>query len=465
MKHNTPGNRNTRQPDLGRDPIPQLMLRLALPSVIAQTINMLYNMVDRMYIGNIAGVGAYALTGVGLTLPVITLISAFSSLFGTGGAPLASIKLGEGRREDAERILGVSAFMLLAASALLFAAFMLFMDPLLLAFGASENTLPYASDYLSIYLLGTVFVQLVLGLNPFITAQGCAREAMISVIIGAALNIALDPLFIFALGMGVRGAALATVISQGVSCLWVLLFLMGRHARMRLLPANIRFSLPILRATVALGVSPFTMTFTESAIQVVLNRGMMTYGGDLYVGTMTIISSVVHLFSTPLSGYTNGVQPLMSFNYGSGQLDRVRRTFRLLLLSTVTITVTYCGLIELFPRAFIRLFASDEALIELTVRGLRIYAAGLGIFGLQNAIQSMFVGLGQAKISLFIAVLRKIILLIPLALVLPLFIGVTGVYLAEPIADILSATTATCLMLWQFNRILDHRRQELAHAN
>lgn len=465
MKHIISNNGNTRQPDLGRDPIPQLMLRLALPSVIAQTINMLYNMVDRMYIGNIAGVGAYALTGVGLTLPVITLISAFSSLFGTGGAPLASIKLGEGRREDAERILGVSAFMLLAASALLFVGFTLFMDPLLMAFGASENTLPYASDYLSIYLLGTAFVQLVLGLNPFITAQGCAREAMISVIIGAALNIALDPLFIFVLGMGVRGAALATVISQGVSCLWVLLFLMGRHARMRLLPANIRFSLPILSATVALGVSPFTMTFTESAIQVVLNRGMMTYGGDLYVGTMTIISSVVHLFSTPLSGYTNGVQPLMSFNYGSGQLDRVRRTFRLLLLSTVTITVTYCGLIELFPRAFIRLFASDEALIELTVRGLRIYAAGLGIFGLQNAIQSMFVGLGQAKISLFIAVLRKIILLIPLALVLPLFIGVTGVYLAEPIADILSATTATCLMLWQFNRILDHRRQELAHAS
>lgn len=462
MNHNPQAS---RQPDLGRDSIPRLMLRLALPSVIAQTINMLYNMVDRMYIGNIEGVGAYALTGVGLTLPVITLISAFSSLFGTGGAPLASIKLGEGRREEAERILGVSAFMLLAASALLFSAFMLFMNPLLMAFGASENTLPYASGYLSVYLLGTAFVQLVLGLNPFITAQGCAREAMISVVIGAVLNIALDPLFIFFLGLGVRGAALATVISQGVSCLWVVLFLMGKQARMRLVPSNIRFSLPILCATVALGVSPFTMTFTESAIQVVLNRGMMTYGGDMYVGTMTIISSVVHLFATPLSGYTNGVQPLMSFNYGAGRLDRVRGTFRLLLFSTVAITMTYCALIELFPRAFIRLFASDGALIELTVRGLRIYAAGLGIFGLQNAIQSMFVGLGQARVSLFIAVLRKIILLIPLALTLPLFIGVTGVYLAEPIADILSATTATCLMLWQFNRILDHRRQELAHSH
>ena len=447
-----------RQIDLARDAIPGLMVKLALPSVIAQTINMLYNMVDRIYIGSIEGVGAYALTGVGLTLPVITLISAFSSLFGTGGAPLASIKLGEGKRQDAERILGVSAFMLLCTSAVLFVFFQLAMNPLLMAFGASENTLPYASAYLRIYLLGTVFVQLVLGLNPFISAQGFAREAMFSVVIGAALNIALDPLFIFALGMGVRGAALATIISQGFSCLWVLRFLTGSSGRMRLCRANLRFDRAILARTVSLGVSPFTMTFTESAIQVVLNRGMMTYGGDMYVGTMTIISSVVHLFSTPLSGYTNGVQPLMSFNYGAGNLSRVKKTFRLLLLSTVTITMG----IELFPRPFIRLFAHDEALIELTVRGLRIYAAGLGIFGLQNAIQSMFVGLGQAKVSLFIAVLRKIILLIPLALVLPLFLGVTGVYLAEPIADITSATTATCLMLYHFGRILARREQELA---
>lgn len=453
---------SNRQIDLARDSIPALMLRLALPSVIAQTINMLYNMVDRIYIGNIAGVGAYALTGVGLTLPVITLISAFSSLFGTGGAPLASIKLGEGRRKDAERILGTSAFMLLCTSAVLFAVFQLAMDPLLMAFGASENTLPYAKEYLRIYLLGTVFVQLVLGLNPFISAQGFAKEAMISVVIGAALNLLLDPLFIFAMGMGVRGAALATIISQGFSCLWVLRFLAGAGGRMRLRLSNLRLDRGILARTVSLGVSPFTMTFTESAIQVVLNRGMMAYGGDMYVGTMTIISSVVHLFSTPTGGYTNGVQPLMSFNYGAGNLDRVRRTFRLLLLSTVTITMGYCALIELFPRPFIRLFAHDEALIELTVRGLRIYAAGLGIFGLQNAIQSMFVGLGQAKVSLFIAILRKVILLIPLALILPPFFGVTGVYLAEPIADITSAVTASCLTLYHFNRILARREQELA---
>ena len=451
-----------RQNNLACDPIGTLMLRLALPSVIAQTINMLYNMVDRMYIGAIEGIGAYALTGMGLTLPIITLITAFSSLFGTGGAPLASIKLGEGKPEAAQKILGVSAFMLLCTSAVLFVGFQLFMDPVLMAFGASENTLPYAKAYLSTYLWGTTFVQLVMGLNPFITAQGFARDAMLSVVIGAALNIILDPLFIFVLGMSVRGAALATVIAQGVSCLWVLHVLCKKETRIRLMRSNLRFDKPILARTLSLGVSPFTMTFTESAIQVVLNRGMMLYGGDMYVGTMTIIASVVNLFSVPLHGYTHGVQPLLSFNYGAGRIDRVKKAFKILLVSTVVITMTYCSLMELFPRLFIRLFAHDEALIELTVRGLRIYAAGLGIFGLQLAIQSMFVALGQAKISFFIAVLRKVILLIPLALVLPRFAGVTGVYLAEPIADITSATTATCLMLYHLPRILSRRTQEIA---
>ncbi len=453
---------DARALNLGQGHIPSLMLRLALPSVIAQTINMLYNMVDRMYIGRIEGVGAYALTGVGLTFPIITLISAFSSLFGTGGAPLASIKLGEGNRERASRILGVSAFMLLCTSAVLFAAFQLFMEPLLMAFGASENTLPYASDYLRIYLFGTCFVQMTLGLNPYISAQGRATTAMCSIIIGAALNIVLDPIFIFGLGMGVRGAALATVVSQGASCAWVLCALASRKASIRLERRFVRFDKAILLGTVALGVSPFTMVFTESAVQVVLNRGMMTYGGDMYVGTITIIASVVQLFSTPLHGYTNGVQPLLSFNYGAGKLDRVRKTFKYLLFSTLAITMSYCALIELFPRVFIRLFAQDEALIELTVNGLRIYSLGLGIFGLQSATQSMFVGLGQARISLFIAVLRKVILLIPLALVLPAAFGVNGVYIAEPIADITSATIATCLMLYRFNRILAKREQMLS---
>ena len=454
--------KHKRTLDLGSGSIPSLMLRLAFPSIIAQTINMLYNMVDRMYIGRIEGVGAYALTGVGLTFPIITLISAFSSLFGTGGAPLASIRLGEGNKEKASRILGVSAFMLLCTSALLFIVFQLFMEPFLLAFGASENTLPYAKDYLRIYLFGTCFVQLTLGLNPFISAQGRSMTAMCSIIIGAALNILLDPLFIFVFGMGVRGAALATVLSQAASCAWIVLALMSKQASIRLERSFVRFDKAILLGTVALGVSPFTMVFTESAVQVVLNRGMMTYGGDMYVGTITIIASVVQLFSTPLHGYTNGVQPLLSFNYGAGKLDRVRKAFKYLLFSTLAFTMGYCALIELFPRVFIRLFAQDEALIELTVKGLRIYSLGLGIFGLQNATQSMFVGLGQAKVSLFIAILRKIILLIPLALILPEFLGVDGVYIAEPIADITSATIATCLMLYHFGRILARREQLLA---
>ena len=342
------------------------------------------------------------------------------------------------------------------------AVFYAFITPLLTAFGASAATLPYAQDYLGVYLLGTAFVQMVLGLNPFISAQGSAREAMLSVLIGAALNIALDPLFIFALGMGVRGAALATVISQGVSCLWVVSYLAGKRSRIRLRADCVRFRASIVRSITALGVSPFTMIFTESAVQVVLNRGMMTYGGDMYVGTMTIIGSVVQLFTTPLMGYTNGVQPLMSYNYGAGRLERVRRTFRILLVSTLGFTMTYCALIELFPRVFIGLFTRDAALSELTVRGLRIYAAGLCIFGIQNATQSMFVGLGQAKISLVIAVMRKLVLLIPLALILPRFFGVTGVYLAEPVADVTSVIIATTLMLLNFEKILARRAQELA---
>lgn len=447
--------------DLGRGPLGHTMFQLALPSIIAQTINMLYSMVDRIYIGNLEGIGAYALTGIGLAFPITTMISAFSSLFGVGGAPLASIKLGENKKDDAEHILGVSTFMLGITSIVLFVFFMLFMTPLLNAFGASENTLPYAKDYLTLYLFGTVFVQLVLGLNPFITAQGSAKEAMLSVLIGAVCNIVLDPIFIFVLHMGVRGAALATVISQGISCLWVVFFLSSSRSKLRLLPKNICFDREVCSRTIALGVSPFTMTFTESAIQVVLNRGMMIYGGDLYVGTMTVISSVTHLFITPLGGYTNGVQPLLSFNYGAGNLDRVRRGFKLLLISTISITLSYCALLELFPRPFIRLFAKDEELILLTVRGLRIYAAGLGIFGLQNAVQSLFVGLGQAKLSLFLAVLRKIILLIPLALILPTFLGVTGVYLAEPIADITSALTAGFLLHKHFDNILIERQNTL----
>ena len=446
---------------LGTEPIGKLLFRLSVPTVCAQLINMLYNIVDRIYIGHMPGDGSLALTGVGICMPIIMFVSAFAALIGAGGAPRASIFMGRGDHPSAKKTLGQCFTLQTIVSLIITALLLLFARPMLMAFGASENTLPYAADYLSIYLFGTCFVQLTLGLNPYISAQGRAMTAMSSIIIGAALNIVLDPIFIFALNMGVRGAALATVLSQAASCTWILCALASEKASIRLERRFVRFDKAILLGTVALGISPFTMVFTESAVQVVLNRGMMTYGGDMYVGTITIIASVVQLFSTPLHGYTNGVQPLLSFNYAAGKLDRVRKTFKYLLFSTLAITMSYCTLIELFPRVFIRLFAQDEALIELTVKGLRIYSLGLGIFGLQNAIQSMFVGLGQAKVSLFIAILRKIILLIPLALVLPTFLGVNGVYIAEPIADITSASIATGLMLYHFNKILARREQML----
>ena len=437
------------------------IVHMALPMTVAQLINILYNVVDRMYLGRLPG--HLALTGLGLCLPIISILMAFANLCGMGGAPLCSIHRGRGENGEAERIMGNSFALLLLFGAGLTVLCLAFRRPILYLFGASDVTFPYANDYLTIYVLGTVFVMIGLGMNPFINSQGFSGMGMLTVALGAVVNIVLDPIFIFLLGMGVRGAALATVISQACSAVWVLVFLTGRKAALRLRPRYMVLKPARVRKIVSLGLSGFFMNLTNSLVQIVCNATLQACGGDLYVGTMTVITSVVQLFSTPLSGYTNGVQPLMSFNYGAGNVQRVRRTFRLLLLSTVCITMTYCALIELFPRVFITLFARDEALIELTVRGLRIYAAGLGVFGLQNAIQSMFVGLGQAKISLFIAVLRKIILLIPLALILPLFWGVTGVYVAEPIADVLSATMATCLMLYHFNRILDHREAELRH--
>lgn len=446
--------------NLGEGSIGKLMLRLALPAIMAQVINVLYNLVDRIYIGNIPGVGSAALTGVGVTFPVIMIISAFSAFVGFGGAPLASIKLGEGDREGAESILGTGVVMLLVLSALLMAFFFAFMRPLLIAFAASEQTIGYAQDYLTIYLYGTLFVQLALGLNPFISAQGYAATAMLSVMIGAVLNIVLDPLLIFGLGMGVKGAALATVISQAASCLWVTMFLASAKSQIRIRPTKLRPDLRRVAAIASLGVSPFIMQSTESLVQITLNRGMLQYGGDLYVGTMTIIISVCQLFSTPVSGYTNGMQPLMSFNYGACKMDRVRRTFKLLLVSTLCITHAATLLTICFPRAFIRMFTSDPQLIELTVRGMRIYMLGIGIFGIQNACQAAFLSLGQARVSLFLAVLRKIILLIPLAMVLPRFMGVTGVYTAEPIADTLSAITAGALFYINFPRILNRRMEQ-----
>ena len=432
---------------LGVMSIPKLMVTLAIPSVIAQLINVLYNIVDRMYIGHIPDVGPVALTGVGVTMPVLMLISAFSAFIGAGGAPLAAIALGRGDKERAEKILGNGVCILLIFSFVLTVFFMIFKEPLLYMFGASEQTIVYAQRYLTIYLMGTFFVQLALGLNMFISSQGQAKIAMLSVLIGAVINIILDPVFIFVLKMDVRGAALATVISQAVSAVWVVRFLVSDKSVIRIRKKNFALDFRILAGVMALGVSPFIMQATESAISIVLNRGLSVYGGDLYVGSMTILQSVMQLAVIPVQGFTQGVQPIISYNFGAGKFDRVRKTYRLTIMTTFMISVVYCLLTVNFPTVFAGLFTSDKELLALVGKVMPIFMAGIWIFGIQMGCQTTFMGLGQAKISLFLALLRKVILLIPLALILPRCFGVMGIYYSEPISDTISAATAGIIFL------------------
>lgn len=439
---------------LGTEKIGKLMLELALPSVLAQIVNVLYNIVDRIYIGRIPDVGSLALTGVGVTFPIITIISAFAGFASGGGAPLAAIALGQKNRERAEKILGSSTSLLLFFSVLLMAFFFVFQTPLLYLFGASDNTIGYASTYISIYLVGTVFVELAVGLNTFISCQGHARTAMCSVLIGAVVNIGLDPVFIFVLHMGVSGAALATVLSQALSAAWVLQFLTSKKSGIRLSLRTMKPDFAILGSVMALGISPFIMSATESAITIVMNHGLQTYGSDLYVGSMTILQSVLQLIFVPVNGFTNGVQPIISYNFGAGQFDRVRQTIRRMIAITFTATFVYVVFTMLRPALFAGLFTTDPELIAIVVKVLPVYIAGMAIFGLQSGVQSSFLGLGQAKISLFIALLRKVILLIPLALILPHFFGVMGVYYAEPIADVCSVVTAVTLFLCNIWKIL-----------
>ena len=444
----------TKEQKLGTMPLPRLMASLAIPSVIAQLINVLYNIIDRMYIGHIPGSGPVALTGVGLTFPIITLISAFSAFIGAGGAPLASISLGKGDRDRAEKILGNGVSVLLIFSASLTVLFMLFRRPLLYMFGAIDQTIRYGVDYITIYLVGTVFVQLALGLNMFITSQGQARTAMLSVLIGAVINIVLDPVFIFALNMNVQGAALATVISQAVSAIWVVHFLSSEKSAIRIRRKNMIPDLSIIKKIMALGISPFIMQATESAISIVLNRGLSIYGGDLYVGSMTILQSVMQLIVIPIQGFTQGVQPIISYNFGARKFDRVKKTYRLTICFTFTVATFLCILTLFLPGMFAGIFTSDQELIALVKKVMPIFMAGIAVFGIQMGCQTTFMGLGQAKISLFIALLRKVILLIPLALILPKFFGVMGIYYAEPISDITAATTATIIFLCVRKRIV-----------
>ena len=401
--------------------------------------------------------GGNALTGVGLTFPIITLVSAFAMIVGAGGAPLAAIALGKRNRDEAERILGTGVFLLVCFVLGIMAVFYLWKRPLLRMFGASDATIGYADTYISIYLIGTISVLLYMGLNQYIIAQGKSVTAMLSVGIGAVLNLILDPIFIFVFNLDVRGAAIATVISQTASALWVVRTLIYKYASLTLRLSMIRPSKKELKDILALGVSPFIMTSTESLISIVINRGLSMYGGDLYVGSFTIIQSIMQMISAPVQGFTQGVQPIISYNYGAGDYDRVRGTYRRMIGTTFAFVslATLCTI--LFPTVFAGMFTNEQPLIELVGEVMPVFMLGMLVFGLQNGIQPTFVALGQAKISLFIAVLRKIILLIPLAIILPNFFDVMGVYYAEPISDVLSATTATTLFFLNINRILKEK--------
>ncbi len=432
---------------LGTESIWRLILQMGIPGLVAQLINLLYNLVDRMYIGHIPDVGQLALTGVGLTLPALQIISAFSALVGNGGAPLAAISLGKGDRERAERILGNGFVTLIAFSVTLTALFMAIRRPFLYMVGASDATYPYANDYIVIYLMGTIFVQMTLGLNPYITCQGQSRIAMLSIVIGAAINIVLDPIFIFVLGMGVRGAALATVISQAASAAWIVSFLCRPDTSLRIRRDRLRPNFTIILGVFALGVSPFIMNSTESLISIVLSSGLSRYGGDLYVGSLTILQSVMQLIAIPLGGFTGGVAPIMSYNFGAGKPDRVKSTF----LRLLAIGFSYSFLIALaailVPEMFAKIFTSNADLVALVGRVLPIFIAGMLIFGVQSVCQTTFMALGQAKRSLLIALLRKVVLLAPLAAILPAITNnVMSIYWAEPISDCLSATT--CLIVF-----------------
>lgn len=449
--------------DLGRDPVPKLLMRLALPAVAAQLVNALYNIVDRMYIGHIPGEGTLALTGVGVTFAVIMLVSALASLVCVGGGSRAAIHMGEGNNDKAEEILGNCTLLVILIAAAVTLGLWFVREPMLLLFGATENTVGYGSDYLGIYLLGTIFVMASVGLNYFISTQGFSTVSMATVLIGAVVNIVLDPIFIFAFDMGVKGAALATVIAQAVSAVWVVRFLLGKRTKLRIRVKYLRLNGSIIGPALAIGVSPFVMQATESVLNVAFNSSLKAYGGDLAVGAMTISSSVMQLLGTLFMGFAQGASPIIGYNYGAGQSERVKRTVRLLLTITLSISTTFWLLVELFPGLFVRIFNDDPSLVEYATWVLRVYSAGLFAMGMQHACQQSFVALGQAKISLFLALLRKFILLIPLIYILPQFLSnqVFAVFLAEPVADILAATTTGTLFFTRLPKILRERERTL----
>ena len=444
--------------DLGSGNVRSLLLKLAIPAVVAQVINLLYNIVDRIYIGHIPVVGTSALTGVGLCLPLLMLINAFASMAGAGGAPRAAISMGQGKKDEAEKILGNCFSALLIFAVILTIIFGIFAKSLLILFGASENTLPYALDYFLIYNVGNIFVLIVMGMNPFLTTQGFAKFSMLTTVIGAVFNIILDPIFIFGLGMGVKGAALATILSQCVSAVWVLKFLTGKKTILKLQLKNLKLIPQVLFPCLALGMSSFIMLSTESLLSISFNSSLAKYGGDLAVGAMTIISSVSQLIMMPINGVCQGAQPLLSFNFGAGKKERVMETFKYELMICAGYTILFWLLTMIAPQIFASIFSSDAALIEKAAWCMRIYMAGIFALGFQISCQQTFVALGQAKTSLLLACLRKLVLLIPLIFVFPLFFEnkVFAVFLAEPISDIVAAMVTTGCFFTKIRGILEN---------
>ena len=442
---------------LATEPLGKLLLRLSLPTVTAQIINMLYNIVDRIYIGHIPGSGALALTGVGVCMPLIMIISAFAALVGNGGAPRASIFLGKGDHESAEKTLGNCFTMQILVSILLTIVLLLSNRTLLMAFGASENTISYSVDYMNIYALGTIFVQMTLGMNAFISTQGFAKISMLSVLIGAICNIVLDPIFIFGLGLGVKGAALATIFSQAMSCIWVLHFLTGKTTFLKIKKCNLRLQASIILPCLALGLSMFIMQASESVISVCFNSSLLKYGGDIAVGAMTILTSAMQFAMLPLQGLGQGAQPILSYNFGAKNVDRVKATFKLLLKVSLSYSTVMWALVMLFPGGFASIFTNEAELLGFTAHALRIYLACILLFGIQIACQMTFTSIGCAKASIMVAVMRKFVLLLPLIFILPhVFTGdqTSAVYMAEPVADFFAVTFTCILFRSEFKKAL-----------
>lgn len=425
--------------DLGKGSISKLLYTLAVPTIIGQLVNLLYNVIDRIFIGRMAN-GDIAMAGVGVAMPIILLVSAFAMLFAAGGAPLSAIEMGKQDNDKAEEIMSNCFSMLISGGIILTILFLVFKEPILWAFGASNATIGYGLDYLSIYLIGTIFVQISLGMNLFINTQGFTKIGMFAVIIGAIINIVLDPILIFGFGMGVKGAALATIISQGISAIFVLKFLFGKKSILKIRKKYLKLNKKLALSIVALGVAPFIMQATESLVLVSLNNQLLKYGGDLAVGAMTIMSSIMQVIMMPLMGLTQGAQPIISYNFGAKEMDRVKKTFKLLFIICVSYSAVMVSLIMIFPEFFVSIFNNKQELVEITSWAMKIYFVGMCLFGAQIACQQTFLALGQAKTSLIIAMLRKIVLLIPLIFILPMFIedGLTAVLLAEPIADIIA---------------------------